>query len=94
MENVLSFPVKVHCSRCGRDVIITQYDDGKIYARLCECAARQDNGSAEQQSGEAPLQQLKAEIRALIFNSRAMSTVEFYSYICNNFERLRELSAV
>lgn len=38
-------------------------------------------------------QQLKSEIRTIIFNSRAMSTVEFYSYIDNNFERLLELSS-
>ena len=40
------------------------------------------------------VQQLKAEIRAFLSNSSAMSTIEFYSYISNNAERWRELSAV
>jgi len=39
-------------------------------------------------------QQLKAEIRAMLSNRHAMSTVEFYAWIDNHSEQLRELSAV
>lgn len=70
----------------------------KVIVEAIVCAindqARQSKGSAEQQSGEAPVQQLKAEIRAI------SDIVEEYgdSGVAVDFpmlkRKLRELSAV
>lgn len=71
----------------------------KVIVEAIVCAindqARQSKGSAEQQSGEAPVQQLKAEIAALV---REYDVAGSQRYSLDNFdrviERMRQLSAV
>lgn len=56
--------------------------------------ARQDKGSAEQQSGEAPLQQLKAEIAALLNKHCPVGSAYCQDRTVSFVTAMRQLSAV